>query len=372
MEPRSKVNHWPIALDKLDSLRKGYENSDKPASSAPPIPMTLGKDPGPVVTSASKRVTPAEVRQRRQLARATAAAPETGSVSSSAVLKPETPISKAASIRAECIASRAKGKAPATPTSGDNAAIPGADSSKEERPVQVGGEKNSELKRLNQRQVSSSENKRAIRAQLDKEMENVKNVIQEMMNTAVQTYSSIPQHLEETPVEQMQSCIKRVDALQRYMDLEQGSMALMRARILLISQCLDEMSTHADNTDLHTDKMQEFILYSTDVIHKRLDAADERAVRYDGLLELLNKQINPLRELIECLTESHFSVLRQVDLINQKLTQLGNSPPQEGKEPQEQDGGDVECDTGARNMDSDTSDFVVVSDDESLFGDLFS
>lgn len=371
MEPRSKVNHWLIALDERYSLRKVYENSDELASSAPPIPMSLGKDPGPVVPSASTKVTSAEVRQRRQVARATAAAPETGSVSSGAAPKPERPISKAASIRRERIA-RANGKALATPISGDNAAIPGADSSKEERPVQVGGEKNSESKRLNQRQVSSSEDKRAIRAQLAEEMASVKKVIQEMMNTASQTYSSIPQHLEETPVEQMQSCIKRVDALQRYMDLEQGSMALMRARILLISQCLDEMSTHTDNTDLHTDKMQEFILYSTDFIHKRLDAADERAVRYDGLLELLNKQMNPLRELIECLTQSHFSVLKQVDLINQKLIQLGHSPPQEGKEPQEQDGGYMEWDTGTRNMDSDSSDFVVVSDDESLFGDLFS
>lgn len=372
MEPIPKVKHWQIALDILDSRLKGYERGDEPASSAPHIPMHLERYPGAVVPSASTRITPAEVRQTRHLARATAASTETGSVTFSAVPEPEKPISTTSSIRAQRIASHAKGKAPATPTSGDNAAITNADSSKEEHPVQVGAKESSESKLLNECQIYNSENTQFIRAQLAKEIAGLRKVIPETTDTTPRTDSSIPQHVEETPTEQIQASRERLDVLQRHMDLEDGVMHTMRSRIINIGQCLDRLETHAGKTQIYTDKMEEFILHSTDFIQKRLDAADERAARYDGLLELLSKQINPLLELIQCLAGSHFSVLKQVGLINQKLELLGKFPQQEVKEPQEQAGGDVECDTGARNMESDTADFVFVSDDESLFGDLFS
>lgn len=222
--------------------------------------------------------------------------------------------------------------------------------------------KNSESKGMNKRQISSAEARQATTARLAKQMARLNKIIKETTDTAPQTDSSMPQRLKENQTKQIQSCMERLDVLEHDRGREDRQIMTICARIERIGQCLDRLETHAEKTQLFTEQMGDFVLSSMELIRKRLDTANENVPRYDESLDILIKTISPLRELIECLTRSHFSVLKQVGLINTKLLELGNFRQPKLRKPQEQDGEDVGCGTGASNIDSETADFVVVSD----------
>ncbi|OQE15409.1 hypothetical protein PENFLA_c032G02609 [Penicillium flavigenum] len=89
----------------------------------------------------------------------------------------------------------------------------------------------------------------------------------------------------------------------------------------------------------------------------------DRLAMHERLLKVADQQINTLQELIKHLLEAQVSTSQQLALVKQKLSQQAKRGAQQ---PQEKEPGGQHSNTDGVNKGTDASDYVLVSEDETI------